>query len=87
MSGHDEIDPLFPKAVYGDDLKCGHDAPAIPPRDAKGQEQLLSFFRYSLARLIDDADRCGVVLTIECVPRQPLAMGNYAMVPGVRSKR
>lgn len=38
-------------------------------------------------RLIEEAKRHGVVLTIETEPRQPLAMGSYDMVASVRRAR
>lgn len=39
------------------------------------------------AALVEFARECGVVLTIETQPRQPLAMGHYDMVVGVRPAR
>ncbi len=39
------------------------------------------------AALVEFARECGVVLTIETHPRQPLAMGYYDMVVGVRPAR
>ena len=38
-------------------------------------------------RLVQEAERLGVVLTVEQVPLQPLAMGNYETVVGVRPAR
>ncbi len=38
-------------------------------------------------RLVQEAERLGVVLTIEQVPLQPLAMGNYKSIVGVRPAR
>lgn len=37
--------------------------------------------------LIALADGCGLVVTIEQKPLQPLAMGNYETVVSVREKR
>lgn len=37
--------------------------------------------------LLVTADALGFVLTIETVPQQPLAMGNYHMMSSVREKR
>lgn len=39
------------------------------------------------AALVEFARECGVVLTIETQPRQPLAMGHYDMVVGMRPAR
>lgn len=39
------------------------------------------------AALVEFARECGVVLTIETQPRQPLGMGHYDMVVGVRPAR
>lgn len=39
------------------------------------------------AALVEFARECGVVLTIETHARQPLAMGYYDMVVGVRPAR
>ena len=38
-------------------------------------------------RLVQEAERLGVVLTIEQVPLKPLAMGHYETVVGVRPER
>lgn len=38
-------------------------------------------------RLVQEAERLGVVLTVEQVPPQPLAMGHYKTVVGVRPAR
>jgi len=38
-------------------------------------------------RLIQVADRKGYVISIEQVPRKPLAMGNYVSVVTVQPKR
>lgn len=37
--------------------------------------------------LIAHAEKCGVVLTIDAVPQQPLAMGNIKMVAHAREAR
>lgn len=39
------------------------------------------------AALVQLARECGMVLTIETQPRQPLAMGHFDMVGGVRPAR
>ena len=38
-------------------------------------------------RLVQEAERLGVVLTVEQVPLKPLAMGHYETVVGVRPAR
>lgn len=38
-------------------------------------------------RLVQEAERLGVVLTVEQVPLQPLAMGHYETIVGVRPAR
>lgn len=43
-------------------------------------------FRRAVA-LVELARECGLVLTIETTPREPLAMGHYDMVVGVRPAR
>lgn len=40
-----------------------------------------------LNTLIQTAERLGIVLTIDNVPQQPLAMGNHQMVGRVRPAR
>lgn len=39
------------------------------------------------SELVAVAKSCGLVLTISTKPRQPLAMGNYDMVVGLRPLR
>ena len=38
-------------------------------------------------RLVQEAERLGVLLTVEQVPLQPLAMGHHKTVVGVRPAR
>ena len=47
---------------------------------AKFNETERQLFEGLLNRLIMDAKRCGVILTIDMVPTRPLAMGNYMVV-------
>ena len=37
--------------------------------------------------IVELAQRCGLVVTIEIKPREPLAMGNYDMVVDAREAR
>lgn len=46
-----------------------------------------TFIVGAATELISHAARLGVVLTISQEPREPLAMGNYASVVSVRSRR
>ncbi len=39
------------------------------------------------AALVEFARECGMVLTTETLPRQPLSMGHFDMVVGVRPAR
>lgn len=39
---------------------------------------------HELLQLLIRADQMGLVITVELRPRQPLAMGNYTMLPNVR---
>ena len=55
--------------------------------NAQTRQNLLAYFRYELATLCLEAEKCGIVLTVENVPQQPLAMGNHAMVPAARLAR
>lgn len=45
------------------------------------------FPKRAAQRLVQEAERLGVVLTVEQVPLQPLAMGHYKTVVGVRPAR
>ena len=42
---------------------------------------------WALICMIARAKELGKVITIECVPQQPLAMRNYVMTPHVRDAR
>jgi hypothetical protein len=47
----------------------------------------LSDVERAAQRLVQEAERLGVVLTIEQVPLQPLAMGHYTTVVSAQPKR
>lgn len=44
-------------------------------------------FQLALEQLCDAAERYGVVLEIQNIPRRPLAMGNHRMRPSARLAR
>lgn len=46
-----------------------------------------AYYRKLLETIVADAKRDSLVLTIEQVPLQPLAMGHYETVVSVRPKR
>lgn len=50
-------------------------------------DQMVSVIRRRAEHLIAFAQAAGVVVTIETRARQPLAMGNYAMVADARLAR
>ena len=53
----------------------------------KGEQaniETVARFQLKLQELVDEAEREGVILTIDTVAMQPLAMGNYAMHPLAR---
>lgn len=50
------------------------------------QTALTAIHRAAL-NLVTEAQRCGVVVTIDTTPRHPLAMGNYWMQASVRPAR
>lgn len=47
----------------------------------------VGYYETRLRNLIQEAERDGVVLTINNVPQQPLAMGNHRMVGEARPAR
>lgn len=53
-------------------------------KGAQANIETVARFQIQLQSLCDDANREGVVLTIDVVPLQPLAMGNYHMAPLAR---
>lgn len=61
----------------------------IPPAqpNAKDRERYRGFILYEAQRVIEEAKRLGIVLTIHTEPQQPLAMRNYRMVAEVRDAR
>lgn len=51
---------------------------------AQADMDTVAGFQKRLAALCEEAAEKGVVLTVECVPLLPLAMGNYSMQPLAR---
>lgn len=64
---------------------------SLPPLSGALAEQYRALKIRMLQRaaydLIDLAAANGLVLRIDLVPLEPLAMGNYLMVPGIRPAR
>lgn len=56
----------------------------IAAKGAQADIATVSRFQLGLQQLCDDAEREGVVLTVDLVALQPLAMGNFAMHPLAR---
>lgn len=53
-------------------------------RGEQANIETVAAFQLKLQALVDQADKQGVVLTIDTVAPQPIAMGNYAMHPLAR---
>ena len=49
--------------------------------------EILERVRIGLQRIIDEAYEDGIVITVECVPNTPLAMGHYTPTVHVRERR
>ena len=48
----------------------------------------LEYARIGLQQIIDEAcEELGIVVTVECVPNTPLAMGHYTPTVHVRERR
>lgn len=53
-------------------------------KGAQADTATVAWFQKALQTLCEEAADRGVVLTVECVPLLPLAMGHYAMQPLAR---
>lgn len=53
-------------------------------RGEQANIETVAAFQLKLQALVDEAEAQGVVLTIDTIALQPLAMGNYAMHPLAR---
>ena len=61
--------------------------PLTPAEQAQEQANHCAYIKYCAQKLVQDAVALGVVLTIEAVPLEPLAMRNYAHHVAVRVAR
>lgn len=61
---------------------CGRDGVTDAQRERAGE-----FYRRHIERMVADMARDGLVLTVEQVPMQPLAMGHYTTTVSVRLAR
>lgn len=86
VTGHNGLDNDINSAVVPEELRMYDPLVVIREENLhRGPDQwAIADFDRRARELIAEAERAGLVLTIAEVPKQPLAMGNYELVPTLR---